>query len=81
MATGVWRASDELDLILDRHVPVVDLVVERDDLVAELDVLGAERVDGATNGAEDDLTRLLEARLEAVEVRLELGSHPKRPVT
>ena len=29
----------ELDLVLDRHVPVVDLVVERDHLVAQLDVL------------------------------------------
>ena len=37
----------ELDLLLERVVAVVDLVVERDDLVAELDVLRPQRVDDA----------------------------------
>jgi hypothetical protein len=73
--------QDQLNLGLDRHVPVVDLVIEGDDLVAQLDVLRAESIDCTANGAQDDLTRLLEARLEAVQVGLQLGPHPKRPVT
>ena len=64
-----------------REVVAVDLVVEGDDLVARLDVLRLERVDNAANRAHDDLAGLLEARLEGVQLLLELDSHPKRPVT
>ena len=39
----------ELDLLLERVVALVDLVVERDDLVAQLDVLRAQRVDDPTD--------------------------------
>ena len=71
----------ELDLVLDGHVPVVDLVVERDHLVAQLDVLRAQGVDGAANRPGGDVAELLEARLQGVEVGLQLGSHPNLPVT
>ncbi len=71
----------ELDLLLERVVAVVDLVVERDDLVAELDVLRAECVDDATDRPDDDLAGLLESRLEGVQLSLELDSHPNLPVT
>ena len=47
MATGVCRASTSCDLLLESPVALVDLVVVRDDLVAQLDVLRAERVDRA----------------------------------
>ena len=70
-----------LDLPLEREVALVDLVVERDHLVAELDVLGTEGVDGAADRPQHDLAGLLEARLEAVQLGLELDSHPNRPVT
>ena len=65
-------------------VAVVDLVVERDHLVAELDVLRLERVDRAGHRAEDDLALLLEIRLERLEALLVLDArhvYPNRPVT
>jgi hypothetical protein len=71
----------ELDLLLERVVALVDLVVEGDDLVAEFRVLRAESVDDAADRAEDDLPRLLEAGLERVQLALELDSHPNLPVT
>ena len=71
----------ELDLLLERVVAIVDLVVESDDLVAELDILRAQGVDDATDGAEDDLAGFLEPRLEGVQLSLELDSHPNLPVT
>ena len=71
----------ELDLLLERVVAVVDLVVERDDLVAELDVLGAQRIDDAADRPEDDLAGLLEPCFEGVQLALELDSHPNLPVT
>ena len=72
MATGDCCASISST---DFSMPVVarvDLVVERDHLVAQLDVLRLERVDRAADRAEDDVALLLEARLEGVEARLEL---------
>ena len=62
------------DRPFDAVVPRVDLVVEGDDLVAELDVLRLEGVDGPSDRAEDDLALLLEIGLEGVEARLELGA-------
>ena len=62
----------------------VDLVVEHDDLVAELHVLRPEHIDGAAERAEDELALLLQGRLEPVEARLELDPchrHPNLPVT
>ena len=72
-----------LDRLLDRVVAAVDLVVEGDHLVAELDVLRLERVDGGPNRAEHDRALLLEAGLERLEALLVLDArhHPKRPVT
>ena len=60
------------DRLLDPVVAVVDLVVERDHLVAELDVLRLEGVDRAAHRAEDDRALLLEVRLERVEALLVL---------
>ena len=81
LATGVWRASTISTCLLEREVALVDLVVERDHLVAELDVLRPQGVDGAADRPEDDLAGLLEARLERVQLGLQLDSHPNRPVT
>jgi len=60
------------DRPLDAVVAVVDLVVERDHLVAELDVLRLECVDRAGHRAEDDAALLLEIGLERLEARLVL---------
>jgi len=68
-------------LYLSSVKPIVGLVVEADDHVAELDVLRAQRVDDAANRPEDDLAGLLESRFEGVQLGLELDSHPNRPVT
>ena len=62
-------------------IAVVDLVVERDDLVAQLDVLRSQRVDDTPDRPEDDLAGLLEPGFEGVQLCLELDSHPNRPVT
>ena len=72
-----------LDVLLDAVVARVDLVVEADHLVAELDVAPLQGVHRAAHRAEHDLALLLQARLESVEVGLELdaGHQPNRPVT
>ena len=79
---GCLERERLLDELLDAVVAVVDLVVERDHLVAELGVLRLERVERAAHGAEHDLALLLQARLEAVEplLVLELSSEPPRHV-
>ena len=77
----VLASEHQFDLALDRLVSTVDLVVEGDDLVAELDVLRAERVGDAADRPDDDLTGFLEAGLEGVELPLQLDPHPNRPVT
>ncbi len=81
--TGDWRlpCEHELDLLLERVIAIVDLVVERDDLVAKLDVLRPERVHNTADRAEDDLAGLLEIRLEGIQFALELDPHPNLPVT
>ena len=84
MATGRLLREQLPDRLLDPVVAGVDLVVERDDLVAELGVLRAENVDGAAKRAQDERALLLERCLERVEARLELDPrhrHPNRPVT
>ncbi len=78
---GRLARQHHLDLLLEREIAIVDLVVERDHLVAQLDVLRAKRVDDAADRPEDDLAGLLEARFERVQLRLQLDSHPNRPVT
>jgi hypothetical protein len=62
-------------------VALVDLVVERDHLVAELDVLRSQRVHDPADRPQDDLPGLLESGLEGIELALELDSHPNLPVT
>ena len=95
MQSGVENREDEtkiarhrrlpsehhLDLLLDREVALVYLVVERDHLVAQLDVLRPQGVDRAADRRGHDLAGLLEARLEGVELRLQLDPHPNLPVT
>jgi len=71
----------ELDLLLERQVALVNLVVERDHLLAQLDVLRPQRIEDAADRPEDDLSGLLEARLESVQLGLQLDSHPNLPVT
>ena len=77
----VLPSEHQFDLALDRLVSTVDLVVERDDLVAQLHVLRAERVRDTADRPHDDLAGFLEARLESVELPLQLDPHPNRPVT
>ena len=72
------------DRLLDPVIAGVDLVVERDDLVAELGVLRGENVDGAAQRPQDERALLLQGRLERVEAGLELDARhrqPNRPVT
>jgi hypothetical protein len=78
---GRLASEHELDLLLERVIPIVDLVVEGNDLVAELDVLRAQRVDDAAYRTEDDLAGLLESCFEGIQLGLEPDSHPNRPVT
>ena len=67
--------------LLDAVVADVDLVVERDHLVAELGVLRLECGDGAADGTEAEVPLLLERSLERVETLSELDPHPNLPVT
>ena len=76
---GRLPGEDELDLVLDPQVAIVDLVVERDDLVAELDVLGSQRVDRAADRPGDDLAHLLEAGLERSRDRTGTRSSSEPP--
>ena len=70
-----------LDLSLEREIALVHFVVERDHLVAELDVLGSQGIDRAADRPEDDLAGLLKSCFQGVELGLQLDSHPNRPVT
>ena len=70
-----------LDLPLEREIPLIHLVVERDHLVAQLDILGSQRIDRAADRPKNDLAGLLEAGLQGVELRLQPDPHPNRPVT
>ena len=79
VATGACCASSSLDRPLDPVVALVDLVVERDHLVAELDVLRLERVDRAAHRAKDDLALLLEVCLERMRGSLELDACHRLP--
>ena len=67
---GRLASQHELHLLLDREISIVDLVVERDDLVAQLDVLGAKSVHDGADGPERDLAHLLEAGLQRIQIRL-----------
>ena len=65
---GRLPCEHELDLLLEREIAIVDLVVERDDLVAQLDVLRPQRVHDAADRPEDDLAGLLEPRFEGIQL-------------
>ena len=75
------QRKEVLDAVLDREVGLVDLVVERDDLVGELDVLPLERVEGAPQRAQDEVALPLEGGLDLPELLLEDGPQPNLPVT
>jgi hypothetical protein len=70
-----------LDAFLDRDVALVDVVVERDDLVGELVVALLQRAERPAKRPQDEVALLVQRRLEQVEIFLEGRSHPKRPVT
>ena len=78
---GGLEGEDLLDELLDPVVALVDLVVERDHLVAELGVLRLERVERAAQGPQADVALLLQARLEPFEALPVLDPHPNLPVT
>ena len=74
-------SEHQLDLLLHREVPVVDLVVEGDDLVAQLDVLRPQCIHDSADRSQNDLAGFLEASFEGVQLGLQLDSHPNLPVT
>ena len=80
-ATGVCRASSTSIALLDRGVAAVDLVVEGDDLVGELRVRLAQRVERPAQRTQDELPLLEQVRVDRVEIFLEGDSHPNLPVT
>src|SRR6266508_244197 len=63
------------------HVALVDVVVECDHLVGELLVALLEGLDRTAQGAQHQLTLLLQRRLEEVELFLKCRPHPNLPVT
>ena len=80
-ATGRLAGEQRLDALLDREVRLVDLVVELDHLVGELHVGLQERIQAATERAQNVSALLLQRRFELVELFLKGDPHPKRPVT
>ena len=74
MRRGLAR-EQELDLLLDREVLRVDVVVERDHLVGELEVLRAHGFDRRAQRAEHQLTFEAERRLERLQLLLERDPH------
>ncbi len=84
VATGACCASSCRSTSRCRDT-AVDLVVESDDLVAQLDVLRLECVDGGAYGAKHHGTLLLKACLEGFEALLVLDAchrhQPNLPVT
>ena len=78
---GGLARKQELDAFFDPDVVLVDVVVERDHLVCELFVALLQSVDRAAKGTENQLTFLLESRLEQIELFLEGRPHPNLPVT
>ena len=63
--------EQRLDPLLDREVGGVDLVVERDHLVGELEVLLDERPRRGLDGANDELALALERLLELGQLLVE----------
>ena len=79
---GRLAGEQELDPLLDLEVLRIDVVVEGDHLVRELEVLRADRLDGAAERAEHELALGVEQALELVQLFLEGDAHqPNRPVT
>ena len=73
--------EQELDPLLDLEVLRVDVVVERDHLVGELDVLRADGLDGPAQRAQHELALDVQQPLELVQLLLEGDPQPNRPVT
>ena len=79
---GRLSREQRLDAFLDARVAAIDLVVERDHVVGQLVVPARERVQRRAEGAQDEVTFLLQARLELGQLLLERDAHqPNRPVT
>ena len=72
---GGLAREQELDPLLDREVLRVDVVVERDHLVGELEVLRAHGFDRRAQRAEHQLTFEAERRLERLQLLLERDPH------
>lgn len=70
---GSLLCQELADHPLDPVVPLIDLVVERNHLLAQFNVLHVERVDRRSERAEYDSALLLDRRLERIEGRLKLN--------
>ena len=71
--------EQRLDRLLEREVPRVDLVVERDHLVGQLGVVLAERIDRAPERAENEVALLEQRRLQSVHLLLQRHAHRDEP--
>ena len=67
--------QQELDALLDLEVLRVDVVVERDHLVRELEILGAHRLDGPAQRAQHELALRAQQALELVQLLLKGDAH------
>jgi hypothetical protein len=72
--------QQRLHAVLDLQVDVVHLVVEGDHPVGEGDVALLDRLQRPPQRAQREPPLVLEGRLQPVELILEGGPHPKRPV-
>ena len=73
-----------LDHTLDPVIARIDLVVEGDDLVAQLCILALDDTDRPSQSTQDDRALLLERCFERVEALLKFDAghgYPNRPVT
>ena len=75
------RGQEVLDPLLDLQVDRVDLIVESDHLLGRLVVRVVEGRQGEPERAHDQIALELEPHLETLELPVELVPHPKRPVT
>ena len=60
---GRLPREQRFDALLEREIPGVDIIVERDHLVGELGVVLAERVDRPAHRAQNEVTLFQQRRL------------------
>src|SRR5436189_1457096 len=72
---GRLPGEQRLDPLLDRQVPLIDLVVEGDHLVGELGVGLLDRIDGRAQRTQDIVALFLEGRFDLFELLLERNPH------